>query len=156
MERSDEIVLSHGELELVLDRREGLRLVRLGLAGRRPWVDERSASSVVAIDYDGKRLDGGTPEVTVRSVETVELDDGSLHTTIHLYYPPDNLALELHLIVYAGTALIEQWVVVHNNGSSPIRVERIDSFLLDVPAAIYELISYTSGWGLEFEEVRRR
>jgi alpha-galactosidase len=152
---SGEIVLSHGELELVLDRQEGLRLVRLGLAGRRPWVDERSASGVVAIDYDGKRLDGGTPGVTVRGVETAELDDGSLHTAIQLDYPPDHLVLELHMIAYAESALIEQWVVVHNNGENSVRIERVDSFLLEIPTAIYELISYTSGWGLEFEEVRQ-
>ena len=133
MGSSEEIVLSHGELELVLDRREGLRLTRLGLAGRRPWVDERSGTGVVAIDYDGKRLGGGTPGVTVRSVETVELDDGSRHFTIHLDYPPDNLALDLHLITYAGTALIEQWVVVHNNGANPVRIERVDSFFSMFP-----------------------
>ena len=37
---------------------------------------------------------------------------------------------------------------------SPVRIDRLDSVSLDIPADRYELISFTSAWGLEFEEVR--
>jgi alpha-galactosidase len=150
-----EIVLSHDDLELMLDRRDGLRLARFGLGGRGPWIGAGSESGVVAVYYDGKQVDGRTPGVIMRDVETGESIDGSRHITVHLDYPPDNLGIDLNMIAYAGTALVEQWVVVRNNGEKTARIERVDSFLLDIPTADYELISYTSGWGLEFEEVRQ-
>lgn len=154
MADSGETTLSDGDLELALDRRDGLRLTRYGLAGAAPWVDAASPAGAFALHYDGKRLDGSTPGLMVREVVTVALHDGSRHVTVHTEYPPDGLRIDLHIVVYDDTALVEQWLVIRNAGERAVRVERLDSIALAVPGARYELMSYTSGWGLEFEEVR--
>ncbi|HYN89795.1 MAG TPA: alpha-galactosidase, partial [Ardenticatenaceae bacterium] len=60
-----------------------------------------------------------------------------------------------HIVTYPRSRLIEQWQTIHNSGSQSMRVERIDSISLDIPAGDYELMYFTSSWGAEFEELRR-
>lgn len=154
MADSGNIALSHDALDFALDPRGGLAIARFGLPGGAPWIDPASPSGLFAIDYDGKRLDGQTPGVVVRAAETTELADGSRHVTVHLDYPPDGLEIDVHAIAYAGSPLVEQWIVARNVGQQTQRIERLDTIDLAIPAAQYELVSYTSAWGLEFEEVR--
>ena len=40
---------------------------------------------------------------------------------------------------------------MHNSGTAPLRISRLDSLTLDLPIGSYELQSFTSDWGLEFE-----
>src|ERR687891_471562 len=56
--------------------------------------------------------------------------------------------------VIDGTTVSERWLTVRNVGANLVRFDRLDSISLDIPADRYELISFTSAWGLEFEEVR--
>ncbi|HET7094069.1 MAG TPA: alpha-galactosidase, partial [Thermomicrobiales bacterium] len=56
---------------------------------------------------------------------------------------------------YDDSALIEQWVAIRNAGDQPVRIDRIDSFALMIPAGNAEIVSYRSAWGLEFDETRR-
>ena len=153
MTDSGDIVLSHDDFDFALDARDGLRLARLGL-GEASWIDPTSLSPLFGVAYDDSWLDGASAGLTVRQVETDTLADGTRQATVHLSYEPDAIEIDLHLMAYADAALVEQWIVVRNAGSTRRRIERLDSMALDVPADEYELMSYSSGWGLEFEEVR--
>jgi alpha-galactosidase len=150
---SADIVLTHDDFTFALDARDGVTLARFGLGGA-SWIDPAATSPLFTVQYDGKGLDGRTAGLSAAEIETSVLDDGSRQTTVHLAYEPDHLTIDLHLIAYADTALVEQWIVVRNAGSRPVRVDRLDSLVLDVPAAPYELMSYSSAWGLEFAPER--
>ena len=59
--------------------------------------------------------------------------------------------VDQHVKVYVGTALVELWPVIRNTGQQPLRVERIDSFSLDLSPGEDRLLSYNGNWGCEFE-----
>jgi alpha-galactosidase len=149
-----EVDLSQAGLDLALATQGGLRTTRFGLPGRAAWSDPSSPDPVFAVHADGQVIDGTAADLTLEGIDRTELEDGSRQTTIHLRYEPSLLEIAYHLVVYAGTALSERWLTVRNAGASPVRVDRLDSIALDIPADRYELVSFTSAWGLEFEEVR--
>jgi len=149
-----EIDLSQEGLDFALATRGGLRTMRFGLPGRTAWSDAASPDPVFAVHANGQVIDGTTADLSVEQIETTELKDGSRQTTIYLRHAPSQLEIAYHVITYAGTALTERWLTVRNAGTTPVRVDRLDSISLDFPADRYELISFTSAWGLEFEEVR--
>src|SRR5215212_10503250 len=149
-----EIDLSQEGLDFALATRDGLHTTRFGLPGRAAWSDPSSHDPVFAVHADGQVVDGTAADLTVERIETTELEDGSRQTTILLRHEPSRLEIAYQVIAYAGTALSERWLTVRNAGASPVRVDRLDSIALDIPADSYELISFTSAWGLEFEEVR--
>jgi alpha-galactosidase len=151
---STKIDLSQDGLDFVLTTQGGLRTMRFGLPGRTAWSDSASHDPVFAVHADGQEIDGTAAGLAVERSETTELEDGSRQTTIHLRHEPSRLEIAYHVIAYAGTALTERWLAVRNAGASAVRVDRLDSIALDIPADQYELISFTSAWGLEFEEVR--
>lgn len=61
--------------------------------------------------------------------------------------------VDRHAIRYAGTNVVEQWIVVANEGNRAVRIDSIDSIAIPLPVRDYETMHYTSGWGLEFESV---
>ena len=154
MEPTAEIDLSQEGLDFSLETQGGLRTTRLGLPGRTAWSDPAAHDLVFAVHVDGQVIDGAAAGLTVERTETFELEDGSRHATIHLRFAPTQLEITYHIVAYVGTALTERWLTVRNAGMSPVRIDRLDSVSLDIPADRYELISFTSAWGLEFEEVR--
>ncbi|MGH2613640.1 MAG: alpha-galactosidase [Thermomicrobiales bacterium] len=154
MDQAAEIDFSHSGLDFALHGQGGLRTTRFGLPGRAAWHDPGSPDRVFAVHANGQVIDGATAGLTVERVEVTELDDGSRDTAIHLRYDPEALALTYHIVAYADTALTERWLSVRNAGDRPVQIDRIDSISLDIPSDAYELISFTSAWGLEFEEVR--
>jgi alpha-galactosidase len=149
-----EIDLSQDGLDFALATQGGLRTMRFGLPGRTAWSDPASRDPVFAVHADGQVIDGTTADLSVERIETSELENGSRQTTIHFRHGPSRLEIAYHIIAYAGTALTERWLAVRNAGTSAVRVDRLDSIALDIAADRYELISFTSAWGLEFEEVR--
>ncbi|HWQ13790.1 MAG TPA: alpha-galactosidase [Roseiflexaceae bacterium] len=145
--------LSTGPLAFTLHAGVGLRLERLALGGL-GWAT--LSSPVFALEADGRRIAGGTPGLAVRGLSLPEAPAGVRHTTVHLAHEQAGLAIDYHARSYAGAALLETWIVVRNTGERPARVTRLDSLALDLPAASYELLSFTGSWGLEFEPRRTR
>jgi len=66
----------------------------------------------------------------------------------------DNISVTTHVRRFDGLSLLEQWVTVTNHSDAPIRIERVDSVSFTVPKSTYELMYFTSAWGLEFEPIR--
>lgn len=155
MEPTPEIDLSHKELDFALAARDGLRSIRFGLPGRVAWSDPGARDPVFTVRVDGEMIDGSSAALTVQRVETSTLEDGSRHVTIQIRHGPTGMEIRYHVVAYAETALSERWLTVRNAGTSPLRIDRLDSVSFDLAANRYELISFTSAWGLEFEEVRQ-
>ncbi len=153
MSQHREISISHSDLEYVLAEDHGLRLRRFGLSSGGSWSREPHGG-VFAVYANGGRIDGTTDGLAVRDVSKTDLDGGTRRTTIYMNYEPGGLQIEHHTLTYPETSLLEVWLTVRNSGENAIRIDRLDSFFLDIPAGEYELMRYTSGWGQEFESVR--
>ncbi len=119
-----------------------------------PDTQSRAASGPqFAVYMDDQILNPHSPGVRVESVETTA-HNGAHTTHIRFAYPQPNVEIVQHLVVYPGTSVFETWHTVRNGGTVPIQLSRLDSLVLDLPPAVYDMLSYTSGWGAEFESVR--
>jgi len=150
----DNIRLSNRRLDHELTANHGLRVVRYALPSGATWVNEASGSSVFAVYFDGKRVDGQTDGLIVRQVTNTDVHRGARHSVIHLVYEPDDIEIESHSIVYPDSTLVERWLTVRNSGSKAVCIQRLDSVSMEIPEDEYELMYYTSAWGAEFESVR--
>ncbi len=140
------IDLSTGQLDLTL-RSTGpqLTLERYGLAGL-SWLHPASASALFAVHVDGKRYTAAN--LTFARIGEEKTAQGVRHIVASFRGP--GFEVDQHLVLYPETALVETWPVLLNRQASPCRVERIDSFSLDIPQAVYQILYYTSDWGAEF------
>jgi alpha-galactosidase len=125
-----------------------LALATFGLPNL-PWALE--SSGLFAVEVAGRRIDARTPDLVVTDTALREDAPGRRELTVVLRHAPTNLAIDYHVAFYAGTALIETWVTLCNDGAAALPITRIDSLVLDLPAGAYEIQSFTSDWGLEFE-----
>lgn len=56
-----------------------------------------------------------------------------------------------HLKLYEGTALLEAWPVIQNTGTDSLRLETVDSVVLNLREGNGTLMRFTGDWGNEFE-----
>lgn len=143
--------LSTPALTCVLRTDSALALAAFGLPDR-PWA--LPSSGLFAVEVDGRRIDAHTPGMIVADATLAEARPGRRELTVALRHEAAGIAVEYHVVVYAGTALLECWPVVRAVGSGLRHVTRLDSLALDLPAGAYESLSFTSSWGLEFEPLR--
>lgn len=138
--------------EYALDTHKGLSLTAYN-TGSSSWLHAGTKCGVFAVYHENQRIDGTTEGLVVERV-TNERAIGMRHTTVYLRYEPSQIAIEHHVVVYEATTLLETWQVVRNTGTKTARLTRLDSIALDLPDSRYELMSFSSAWGLEFEGVR--
>ncbi|MBB6731793.1 alpha-galactosidase [Cohnella zeiphila] len=130
----------------------GIALAEFGRRGAVPWTGEGGGPGPDFAVYAGKeRIDGRSDRLQV--VETRELPAaaGAKHTAVVLFEPASGLEIESHLVRYEGTALLEKWIVVRNRGGRTVRLERVDSLALTFVPGEWQLLSFSSDWGNEFE-----
>jgi alpha-galactosidase len=153
-----------------LSRDDGLRTRVLALDGDPGWSVE-NAGPVFTVVVDGVTITGTSPGLRVEGVTSVRRDDGVVDETTRCRYEEhaadagdgeyagdvgaaaDGLAvgIDWHVRRYPDLPLVETWVSVTNRGRRAVTVERLDSVGLTIPAGRYELLSYTSAWGREFD-----
>jgi alpha-galactosidase len=140
----------------------GLATRQLALDGQDPWTVD-GQGPVFTVVVDGVTVRGDSPGLVVEGVSTRELADGVVAETTTCGYATGGvgpgrdgieLAVDWHVVRYADLAVVETWVGVTNRGTAPVTVERLDSVGLTLRPAHYDVLSYTSSWGLEFEAVR--
>lgn len=110
-----------------------MSVVRYALSSGATWVNEASGSSVFAVYFDGKRVDGQADGLVVRRGTNTDLDRGARHCVIHLVYEPNDVEIENHTIVYPDSTLVERWFTVRNSGSKAVRLQRLDSVSMGIP-----------------------
>lgn len=142
--------LSTAALDLVLERAGNHLTLARCASGGHAWLADNAEGALFAVTIDSQRQTSRTLDLAGIDIDYATA--GVQHLIAH--FAGAGFTVEHHLKVYAETALTEAWQVVRCTGAAPIRVTRIDSFTLDIPAAAYELLYFTSDWGSEFEPVR--
>src|SRR5947209_6740580 len=145
--------LSHDALDLAFSLEGGLSPERWSCPSRDPMID--SSSPLFSVLADGRVFDAQSPNATVSAAEIVTEDIDARHAIIGVSVLDADLEADLHIVAYPETALIEQWITIRNSGVGTKRVDRLDSFSLHLPSGDYELLSFSSAWGAEFEGMRR-
>ncbi len=145
--------LSHDLLNLAFSLDRSLALERWVRPSTSPWIVP--ASPLFAVTAAGRVFDAHSPDGRVLDARVAQGASDERHAVIEMAYLEAALEIVLHIIVYPGTALLEQWVTVRNVGRGQLKIARIDSFALYLPQGDYELLSFSSAWGAEFEGLRR-
>ncbi|MFC5466990.1 alpha-galactosidase [Lederbergia graminis] len=148
-------VFAYGDLQYEIETESGLKLKNIRHSKELPWNDPYRISNEFAIHIDGEVIDGSTEGMVVQDVLKTKIEPDAEQVTIVLEHIEKNLRLEVHTIFYENTSLIERWMTVQNNSDNVATITRMDSLSLVVPAAKYELMYFTSDWGVEFEPVRK-
>ncbi|WP_308638388.1 alpha-galactosidase [Paenibacillus silvisoli] len=111
-----------------------------------------------AVYVNGTRIDSQTEGVQLEGTEerfgSGAAASGTRHVVASYRYAPLRLAIESHVALYEGEQLVRRWVSVRNEGADAVTVERVDSFVLTLPADEWTVLHYKSDWGAEFEPVR--
>jgi alpha-galactosidase len=107
-------------------------------------------SSQFSLNVNSSWLDASGLTCQARTSEASQA--GCKHHRAHFVGP--QVEVEQHILEYDGTALMEVWPEVRNVGESSFPVTRLDSFSIDLPPADYELLTFRSAWGQEFEPER--
>ncbi|RAP75269.1 alpha-galactosidase [Paenibacillus montanisoli] len=108
-----------------------------------------------AVIVDGTRVDAQTEGMLLEGTEERSGTEGTRHIVALYRYAPLQLAIESHVTYYEGEQVVRRWVSVRNESTAAVTVERIDSFVLELPADEWTLLHYKSEWGAEFEPVRQ-
>jgi alpha-galactosidase len=153
MRTSRRVDLSTDMLELTIGIDRKPVLERWNIPSDAAWAD--LSSPLFAVVADGRRLDGLSPDCCVGDAHVERREKGETYAVIPVTFPEAGLQTEVHFLLYPDTALLEQWLTIQNRSRQPIRIDRIDSFSLHLPPDTYELLSFTSSWGAEFDAQRR-
>ncbi|HSH77005.1 MAG TPA: alpha-galactosidase [Herpetosiphonaceae bacterium] len=117
------------------------------------WAASSPQGPLFAVFSGSGVLTARTAGAVLQDVET-SASDGKRTTHIRIDYAKDALEVTHHVTVYDGVSLFETWQTVRNTSAAPVEVIRLDSLVVDLAPAEYEMLSFTSGWGAEFESVR--
>ncbi|MEQ7124497.1 alpha-galactosidase [Actinopolymorpha sp. B11F2] len=136
----------------------GLLTQRLALDGQQSWTVE-GRGPVFTVIADGVTITGDAPGLEVGEPEVTPAAGGVVDERISCRWAaggsPD-LAIDWHVRRYPDLPVVETWTSVTNCGAQPVTVERIDSLGLALAGSDLDLLSHTSGWGLEFDGVREK
>ena len=109
------------------------------------------ASPLWSIACAGDVLTAQSAGVQFQDVEYQRDVSGMVTAVLTFVAPQHQLRIDWHVRCYDGTTLAEAWLVVTNQGAAVCTVTDIASVVLDFPAASYKMLSYSGGWGSEFE-----
>jgi alpha-galactosidase len=132
----------------------GIESQRYGLAGQ-SWL-KGTRSAMFGVEINGRRFTSLSPDLRLHGVSVNNGQQGYRHCVMGFRSLEGAVAIDHHIVVYSGTALLECWQTVTNTGSTPLLLTRMDSFVTEIPASVYDLLDFTSAWGNEFEPSRSR
>lgn len=113
-------------------------------------------SPVWAFCHAGTYISAQSPSVQFVDVIYQHDTPGTVRAAVRFWESQLQLNITWFVQIYADTTLCETWLELENAGTVVQTITRIDSCAIDLPSASYEILSYTGGWGSEFEPVRQR
>jgi alpha-galactosidase len=115
------------------------------------WLNRETASGLFSVTIMDKVWD--VHNLLFEAWSEDKGTAGMVHGSVR--FAGDGFGVTHHVLVYADSSLIEQWQEIRatEGGKS---VTRLDSFSLNIPPNDYDLLSFTSAWGQEFEPERVR
>lgn len=114
-----------------------------------PWLNPTLPSPLFRLRADGKPIH--SVNLTFAQLRETTTEAGVQHTV--LSFRGDGLLVEYHLKLYEGTALLETWPMIYNSGPNPVRLEALDSLVLNLREGEAEWLGFTGDWGTEFEPI---
>jgi alpha-galactosidase len=148
------INLSHPQLHLEFDTHDGQFHLQQWTVASGLALSLLPSTPAFALDIDGQRFDA----VNLQFIDfkTDDSREGVQHgiATFTGDAAGKRFEVEYHVKLYQETALVETWQIVRAV-DAPLMITRLDSYALDLSAQDYELLSFTSQWGNEFEPVRQ-
>jgi len=111
------------------------------------WLHPSVPSKLFAVEVNGQLYHAGSLELL--KITQPPARSGIQHTP--LLFSGPGFEVEQHFLVYDGNSLLETWPVLRCTGPQACQVSRLDSFSYNIPRASYELMTFASGWGNEFE-----
>lgn len=127
-----------------LNRR--LRLQQWGASGI-SWLHPNLLSPLFRVEVDGQTH--SALDLECMQLTTQPEHPGVEHTTAIFASP--GFEVEQHFLIFKEHALLETWIELRCSGTQACQVTRLDSFCMSVPPASYQLLSFASGWGNEFD-----
>lgn len=147
----DMLDFSTGCLDLVFKTDQGRLRWEKFTSGGATWLDSTHPIEFFDISVDGKAWNASNLDF-----DRVEVDNGTAGLRqAHFWFRGPGFTVEQQLRVYGDDALIEVWPIITNTGDRPFTIQRVDSLALRLPATAYELLSFSSDWGSEFEPYRQ-
>ncbi len=113
-------------------------------------------SPLWAVHVDDEVLTAQSSHVQLVDMMVDTDTTGCQTVALEFVHEPRQLHITWYLRTYANSPLCEAWLRISNQGTARCRIERIDSCVIDIPSASYDLLTYTGGWGSEFEPVQSR
>jgi alpha-galactosidase len=132
-------------------RPAGSRLIldQLSLDGA-SWLSASLPAKLFTLEVNGRLYDAASLDLAELTLQPSA--PGTRQSVARFNGP--GFAVEQNFLEYEGTALLETWPVLRCTGATACQVTRIDSFSINIAEAEYELLTYKSGWGSEFEPRR--
>ena len=146
----NDLTLSTRALEFGLQS-EGDRLCwRTFSLNGRSWLHADTGGGLFGVVVDGEHYDA----LNLACLDLTLDESAEGYKTAIARFDGGGFEVEHHTRVYEDSALVEMWLIVRNTGDHARRVTRLDSFALDIPQGMYDLLRYNSDWGREFDPVR--
>lgn len=125
----------------------------LASASMPSWLAPQAENPLFAVYLGEHMLTARTPGAHFQGMKITE-GDGKRTFELRFAYPQHDLEIVQHVVAYADSSAFETWQTVRNTGVEHVELTRLDSLALMLAAGAYDMLSYTSDWGLEFESVR--
>ena len=118
---------------------------------REPAIEVRQENGSRLSDFVYKSYEilPGKPALPGLPATYVESGDEAETLVLHLADETADMELQLMYTLFAGAGILARSVRVINNGSSPVFLERVMSFCLDLPDADYDLVQLSGSWARE-------
>lgn len=103
------------------DPKIGYRLISLkNKLTNREWLAPGSGTSAeLRMRLDGQEITGAASDFVFQGYTTRQHSDGSLE--LQVFFTRRALTVYLHYVTFPQTSVIEQWAVLENNSTSPVR-----------------------------------
>lgn len=112
-------------------------------------VRQPNGSDMVDLTYDGYHVSQGKPKLEGLPATYVDNEDDAATLSIDLVDRLIGLSVTLNYTVFADKPAVARSVVIGNNGTDALSVERAMSLSLDLPDSDYDMTEFTGAWSRE-------
>lgn len=142
---------SNGSLLYVQEESQGAGLSRLGLHGCRGLSHDKRRSGDFIVQCGGIRVGSRSRILRPLGSWVAAPESGLKRYTVRFCCDKLRFEIDCHTIVYEGEPVFERWLTIRNTSDAALLVERIDPLQLELSEGEWQVLTYRSDWGAEFE-----
>jgi alpha-galactosidase len=117
--------------------------------------DQRGLPLLLDLRYQGHLIRPGKPPIEGLPSTYTERPQEAETVTVFLRDETWGVEVELHYTVYADYPILARHATVRNSGSSPLRLNRALSAVIDLDDDSWDLVQFSGAWARERHLVRR-